>query len=57
MGSTLMDIETGNHHNNKSENGVTQAKRLKLDYEGSPGRSDATNKQMASLGGKASQPI
>jgi hypothetical protein len=57
MGSTLMDVETGNHHNNKPENGAIQAKRLKLDYEGSTGRSDATNKQMASLGGKAGQPI
>jgi hypothetical protein len=57
IGTTLMEVEMGNHQNNKPKNSAIQAKRLKLDYEGNNGRSDATNKQMASLGGKASQQI
>jgi hypothetical protein len=57
MGTTLMEVEMGNHHNNKLENNDIQAKRLKLDYEGNNGRSDMNNKQMAGLGGKVSQQI
>jgi hypothetical protein len=55
MDTTLLRSELSENHNTTIGENASHAKRLKLDYEASYGKSDLINKQMAGLGGKASQ--
>jgi hypothetical protein len=55
MDTTLLRSELSENHNATIGENASHAKRLKLDYEASYGKSDLINKQMAGLGGKASQ--